>query len=294
MGCGVLDAMTTRPVDEAGANVMSDPAIRETSPAVPQTTAAATADPNALKALGLPASTRGVLFDLDGVLTRTSIVHEAAWKDMFDAYLETHAEHTGTTFRPFTTQDYASYVDGKPRQDGTRSFLESRGIELPLGELDDAPTVESVYGLGIRKNELVLQKIRDEGVEVYQGSVDYLHAVLAAGLKTAVVSSSANTLQVIGVTGLEPLLQARVDAGIARRDGLRGKPAPDTFLAGAAALGIAPADAVVVEDAVAGVEAGRAGGFALVIGVDRIGQAERLREHGADIVVKDLAELLPR
>ena len=245
-----------------------------------------------LAGLGLPAGVRALLFDLDGVITRTSVVHAAAWKEMFDAYLSEVAARTGQQFRPFDDEDYAMYVDGKPRPEGTRSFLASRGITLPAGEPDDPPAAETVHGLGNRKNELVHALIRSQGVEVYEGSVRYLTAARAAGLRTAVVSSSANTEDVLRVTGLADLFEVRVDAGVARARQLPGKPAPDTFLAGAADLGVPAAESVVFEDAVAGVEAGRAGNFALVVGVDRLGQAERLRERGADIVVNDLSELL--
>jgi beta-phosphoglucomutase family hydrolase len=249
--------------------------------------------------LGLPSNVRALLFDLDGVLTRTSTVHAAAWKEMFDAYLRERAERTGEAFREFdASEDYAMYVDGKPRHEGTRSFLASRGIELPMGDPDDPADQSSdeatVYGLGNRKNAIVHRRIRTDGVEVYDGSVRYLRAAREAGLRTAVVSSSANTRDILAVTGLDALFEARVDAAVAAREHLAGKPAPDTFLRGAAELDTPAADAVVFEDAVAGVEAGRAGGFGLVVGVDRLGQAERLREHGADIVVSDLEDLLEK
>ena len=243
--------------------------------------------------VGLPAGVRACLFDLDGVLTRTAAVHAAAWKEMFDGYLRERAERTGVPFAAFDIGvDYTTWVDGKPRHEGTRSFLQSRGIALPDGAPDDPPEAETIFGLGNRKNALVVHKIRTEGVEVYPGSVTYLHAVRAAGLRTAVVSSSANTRDVLQVTGLADLLEARVDAGVAVEEHLAGKPAPDTFLAGAAKLEVTPAESVVFEDALAGVASGRAGGFALVVGVDRVGQRDRLLEHGADIVVSDLAELL--
>ena len=243
--------------------------------------------------LGLPDTTRACLFDLDGVLTDTASVHAAAWKQMFDEYLRERSEQTGEPFVPFDPRaDYDRYVDGKKRSDGTRSFLASRGIELPEGDPDDDPGAATVNGLGNRKNEIVLRRIHEDGVEVYDGSVRYLHAVRAAGVRTAVVSSSANTVEVLRVTGLTDLFDARVDGLVARERGLPGKPAPDTFLAGAAELGAGAGEAVVYEDALAGVEAGRAGGFALVVGVDRVGQADALREHGADVVVQDLAELL--
>ena len=236
---------------------------------------------------------RACLFDLDGVLTRTATVHAAAWKEMFDGYLRERATRTGEEFHPFDpVADYARYVDGKPRYDGVRSFLVARGIELPQGEPGDAPGAETVCGLGNRKNELVLRMIREEGVEAYEGSVRYLEAARDAGLRRAVVSSSTNTREVLMAAGIEGFFEARIDGVVAEREGLKGKPAPDTFLAGARALGVAPGEAAVFEDALAGVAAGRAGSFACVVGVDRVGQAEALREHGASIVVSDLSELL--
>jgi len=245
--------------------------------------------------LGLPDGIRGCLFDLDGVLTKTAKVHDAAWKQMFDGYLRERAQRTGEPFVPFDpVQDYDQYVDGKPRADGTRSFLASRGIELPEGHEDDPPDAETVYGLGNRKNTIVLEKIRTEGVEAYEGSVRYVRAVRDAGLRRAVVSSSANCHDVLVAAGIEDLFEARIDGVVAERDHLRGKPAPDTFLAGARVLGLRPNAAVVFEDALAGVAAGRAGGFGFVVGVDRVGQAAALKEHGADVVVTDLAELMER
>jgi len=243
--------------------------------------------------LGLPDGTRGCLFDLDGVITQTAKVHAAAWKEMFDGYLRDRSQRTGQPFVPFDpVKDYDEYVDGKPRADGTRSFLASRGIELPEGGDDDPPDVETVHGLGNRKNEIVQRRIREDGVEAYEGSVRYVRACRDAGLRRAVVSSSANCRDVLIGAGIEDLFDARIDGLVARREHLPGKPAPDTFLAGARALGLEPGEAVVFEDALAGVEAGRAGHFRYVVGVDRAGQADALREHGADIVVTDLAELL--
>jgi beta-phosphoglucomutase family hydrolase len=240
--------------------------------------------------LGLPDAVRACLFDLDGVVTQTAKVHAAAWKEMFDDYLR---QRDGAGFRPFDSHDdYDRYVDGMPRADGVRSFLRSRGIELPEGDPDDPPTAETVNGLGNRKNEVVQRRIRQDGVQVYEGSVRYLHAVRNAGLRTAVVSSSANTAEVLAVTGLTDLFDARVDGQVARERHLPGKPKPDTFLAGAAELGVEAAGAAVFEDALAGVQAGRAGDFGLVVGVGRVGQADALREHGADVVVTDLAQLL--
>jgi beta-phosphoglucomutase family hydrolase len=243
--------------------------------------------------LGLPAGIRACLFDLDGVLTQTARVHAAAWKQMFDAFLRERAERTGERFVPFDpVVDYDEYVDGKPRHDGVRSFLASRGIELPEGRPTDPPSAATIHGLGNRKNELVLALIERQGVEPYQGSVRYVHAARDAGLRRAVVSSSANCREVLDAAGIADLFEVRIDGIVAERERLKGKPAPDTFLAAARALDVEPAAAAVFEDALAGVSAGRAGGFGFVIGVDRVGQAEALREHGADIVVSDLAELL--
>lgn len=241
-------------------------------------------------ALGLPPQVRVCLFDLDGVLTDTAAVHTVAWKRTFDAYLRAR---DGERFVPFDpADDYTRYVDGKPRADGVRSFLASRDIVLPEGERDDGPDRESVHGLGARKNQLLLELIERDGVAVFERSVTYLKAVRAAGLKTAVVSSSANTAQVLEVTGLAPLLDVRMDALVARERGLAGKPAPDTFLSAGRDLGAEPAQAAVFEDAISGVQAGAAGGFAYVVGVDRAGQAEALRAAGADRVVRELDELL--
>lgn len=243
--------------------------------------------------LGLPAPVRLCLFDLDGVLTDTAAVHTVAWKEMFDRYLQERAERQGDEFVPFDSgSDYTRYVDGKPRAAGVRSFLESRGIELPEGELDDPASAETVHGLGRRKNDLVLALIERDGVAVFPRSVAYLEAVRAAGLRTAVVSSSANTQAVLEVTGIAHLLDVRMDALVARERGLPGKPAPDTFLAAAADLGGGPEEAVVFEDALAGVESGRAGGFAYVVGVDRAGHADALLAAGADRVVQELDELV--
>jgi beta-phosphoglucomutase family hydrolase len=234
-------------------------------------------------ALGLPAAIRACLFDLDGVLTQTARVHAAAWKSMFDEFLRDRAARTGERFEPFDLADYNEYVDGKPRYDGVRSFLASRGIELPETE---------VVALGNRKNELVLDLIQRDGVEAYEGSVRYVRSAREAGLRRAVVSASTNCHDVLVAAGIDDLFDVRIDGIVAEREHLRGKPAPDTFLAAARALGVGPAAATVFEDAIAGVEAGRAGGFGFVVGVDRVGHAAALREHGADIVVADLSELL--
>lgn len=243
--------------------------------------------------LGLPADIHALLFDLDGVLTQTAKVHAAAWKETFDEYLRRRAQATGGEFVPFDAhEDYDDYVDGKPREDGVRDFLKSRGIELPEGAPDDPPDAETVHGVGNNKNERVLKLIHDQGVEPYDGSVKYLKAVQQAGLPRAVVSSSANCKDVLKAAGIESFFDTIVDGNVAQRDHLHGKPAPDTFLAGAKALGVEPAHAVVFEDALAGVAAGRAGKFGFVVGVDRVGQRDALKQHGADIVVDDLAELL--
>jgi beta-phosphoglucomutase family hydrolase len=241
----------------------------------------------------LPAGVTACLFDLDGVLTQTAKVHAAAWKQMFDDYLQRRAARTGEAFVPFDAdRDYDEYVDGKPRYDGVRSFLASRSIKLPEGSPEDPPSAETVHGLGNRKNEIVLELIREQGVQPYEGSVRYVKAAQAAGLRRAVVSSSSNCRDVLAAAGIEDLFEQIVDGVVAERKHLQGKPAPDTFLAGARALGAEPAQAAVFEDALAGVEAGRAGHFGFVVGVDRVGQAAALRDHGADVVVGDLAELL--
>jgi beta-phosphoglucomutase family hydrolase len=243
--------------------------------------------------VGLPESVQACLFDLDGVLTETAKVHAAAWKEMFDDFLRRYAEKTGTAFVPFdAVADYDTYVDGKPRADGTRSFLQSRGITLPEGSPDDPPAADTVQGLGNRKNEIVLGMIHRDGVQAFPGSVRYVHAVRDAGLARAVVSSSSNCRDVLVAAGIEDLFDARIDGVVAEREHLCGKPAPDTYLAGARALGVEPAQAAVFEDALAGVEAGRAGRFGVVVGVNRADQADALRQHGADVVVDDLAELL--
>jgi beta-phosphoglucomutase family hydrolase len=243
--------------------------------------------------LGLPDSIRACLFDLDGVLTQTAKVHAAAWKTMFDEYLQRRAQRTGDPFAPFDdVRDYDAYVDGRPRYEGVQEFLRSRGIKLPRGTPDDPPSAETVDGLGNRKNELVLQVIHERGVETYPGSVRYVSVARDASLRRAVVSSSTNAGDVLRTAGIEQLFEEVIDGVVADREHLRGKPAPDTFLAAARAMGVEPPAAAVFEDALAGVEAGRAGGFGFVVGVDRTGQADELRAHGATIVVKDLAELL--
>ncbi|GAA0485290.1 beta-phosphoglucomutase family hydrolase [Streptomyces sp. NPDC046215] len=240
--------------------------------------------------LGLPSDIRACLFDLDGVLTRTATVHAAAWKATFDDFLRAR---DGAGFRPFdAVADYDAYVDGLPRADGVRSFLLSRGIRLPEGDAGDPPEADTVQGLGKRKNALVVAKIKEMGVEVFAGSVRYAQAVRAAGLRRAVVSSSTNCREVLLAAGIADLFEVRIDGLVAAERRLAGKPHPDTFLAAARDLGVEPGQAAVFEDALAGMEAGRAGAFGFVVGVDRTGQAEALRSHGADTVVQDLDQLL--
>ncbi len=243
--------------------------------------------------LGLPDQVRACLFDMDGVLTRTATVHAAAWKTMFDAFLRMRAEQKGEPFVPFDpVADYDRYVDGRRRLDGARAFLTARGIEIPEGTPQDPMEALTLYGLGNRKDQLLLSLLATEGVDVFHGSVRFVRAVRDAGLRTGVVSSSANAARVLDAAKIADLFDARIDGVTARRRHLKGKPAPDMYLAGAEALGVGPSQTAVFEDALAGVRAARAGGFTPVIGVDRAGQAEELRENGADIVVTDLAELL--
>ncbi len=242
--------------------------------------------------LGLPDDVTTCLFDLDGVLTDTASVHQVAWKDMFDAFLRDRSGVDGSPFIPFTARDYEEYVDGKPRLDGVRDFLSSRGITLPEGGSGASPEDDSVTGLGLRKNAMVLRHIREDGVKVFEGSRRYLEAATEAGLRRAVVSSSANAGEVLKAAGLDGMIETRVDGVTIREEHLGGKPAPDTFLAAAARLGAEPRQCAVFEDALSGVAAGRAGHFGAVIGVDRVGQADELRANGADIVVEDLADLL--
>jgi beta-phosphoglucomutase family hydrolase len=244
-----------------------------------------------------PAITRerfdAVLFDLDGVITATAKVHAACWKEMFDEYLKRRAERNNEPFRPFDIEeDYKLYVDGKPRLDGVRGFLESRGIDLPTGGPESSADSETIMGLGTRKDQMVKDHIATEGVEVYEGSLAFIRTLHDEGFKTAVVSSSKNCLAVLQATGTEELFDVRVDGEVAARLKLPGKPAPDTFLKAAEELGVDPARAVVVEDAIVGVKAGRNGKFGLVIGVAREENGEVLKQSGADIVVSDMAELL--
>jgi beta-phosphoglucomutase family hydrolase len=243
--------------------------------------------------LGLPDTVTACLFDLDGVLTQTAKVHAAAWKETFDGYLHRRADRRDEPFKEFAAiEDYDEYVDGLPRYDGVRNFLKSRSIELPEGTPDDPPSQETICGIGNRKNVLVQQLIQEHGVDPYEGSVRFVKAAREAGLRRAVVSSSTNCRDVLVAAGIEDLFEVRIDGVVAEREHLKGKPAPDTFLAGARALGVEPAQAAVFEDALAGVQAGRDGKFGYVVGVDRVGQAAGLRAHGATVVVQDLDELL--
>lgn len=236
-----------------------------------------------MAAFGLPSSTRACLFDLDGVLTQTAKIHATAWKELFDAYLRERSEHSGETFVPFELSDYIRFLDGKLRIDGARSFLESRGIRLPETE---------VQALAKRKDDRVVELLHTRGVETYPNSVRFVKAVRQSGLRTAVVSASKHCKDVLASAGIEELFDARVDGVVAEEQHLAGKPAPDTFLAAAREIGVDPSEAAVFEDALAGVDAGRAGHFGLVVGVDRVGRATELKQHGADVVVKDLGELL--
>ena len=242
--------------------------------------------PNALRALGLPPSIRACLFDLDGVITQTASLHFAAWKHTFDAILAELGQSE------FSSADYAAHVDGRRRYDGVRTFLESRGITRPEGTPDDPPEADTICGIGNRKNADVQRILAEDGVETFPGTVQYLTAVREAGLATAIVTASANGEAVVEAAGLAAEFDARIDGVVAAERHLPGKPAPDTFLAGAAALGVEPSTAVVIEDAIAGVQAGRAGNFGYVIGVDRLDHADALRTAGADVVVADLADLL--
>jgi beta-phosphoglucomutase family hydrolase len=242
-----------------------------------------------------PAKFDAVIFDLDGVLTQTAKLHARCWKQAFDEFLQQRADKSDATFKPFDLQDdYANYVDGKPRNDGVQSFLQSRNLDLPFGDPDDPPDKETICGLGNRKNKLFEEALKANGVEVYQGSVTWIRKLREAGIKTAVVSASKHCRMVLAAAGLTDLFEARVDGKVAEELNLKGKPAPDTYLKAAEMLNIQPGRTVVVEDALAGVQAGRQGGFGLVIGVDRKGDADELRKNGAGLVVKDLGEMVAR
>jgi beta-phosphoglucomutase family hydrolase len=240
--------------------------------------------PTGVATLGLPAGTRACLFDLDGVLTQTAKLHAAAWKQMFDEFGREWSKRSGQPFPPFDpVRDYTLYVDGKLRLDGERAFLAGRGIELPE---------DTVRDLAGRKDAILVDLMQKQRVQTYDGSVRYVRAARAAGLRTAVVSSSKHCRQALASAGIADLFAARIDGLVAEQDHLAGKPAPDTFLVAARAVGVAPSQAAVFEDALAGVEAGRAGHFGYVVGVDRVGHGAELRRHGADVVVTDLAALM--
>ena len=235
-----------------------------------------------------------VLFDLDGVLTATARIHASCWKQMFDDFLRRRSEESGEPIQPFEiATDYKKYVDGKLRQEGVRSFLESRGITLPDGDPESTAGYETIHSLGNLKNKLFNEVVTSEGVDVYETSIEVVRRLRDLGIKTAVVTASKNCARILKAAGLTDLFDAQVDGVVAAQLKLPGKPAPDTFLKAAEFLAVTPERAVVVEDAISGVEAGRAGGFGLVIGVDRKGHADELRNHGADIVVQDLGDLLP-
>lgn len=243
--------------------------------------------------LGLPDTISACLFDLDGVLTQTAKIHARAWKQVFDEFLRKRAEQDKTPFTPFdAVGEYDRYVDGRSRADGVRTFLAARGIEVPEGGDRDTADDGTVLGLARTKNDVLLSLLATDGVQAYPGSVRYLRAVRAARFATAVVSASANAHQVLAAAGLEGHFDAVIDGVIARERKLVGKPAPDTYLAAAEALQIPPAAAAVFEDALAGVQSGRAGQFGWVVGVDRVGQANDLCQAGADMVITDLADLL--
>jgi Cof subfamily protein (haloacid dehalogenase superfamily)/beta-phosphoglucomutase family hydrolase len=281
-GVSIAMGNASREVQRAARYVTASNEDEGFAEAVDRFVLAAPASPQA--ALGLPPRTRACLFDLDGVLTQTAKLHAIAWKAAFDAFLRDRSTRTGEPFVPFDpVHDYTRYVDGKLRVDGARAFLASRGIALG----DDA-----VVTLAEKKEQLLVELFAREHIESYEGSVRYVHAARAAGLRTAVVSSSKHCAQALASAGIAELFDARIDGNVAAQQQLAGKPAPDTYVAAARAVGVEPAEAVVFEDALSGVEAGRAGHFGYVVGVDRVGQGEELRRHGADIVVTDLATLL--
>lgn len=240
-----------------------------------------------------PAAIQAVIFDMDGVVTQTATVHAAAWKRLFDDYLERRARRLGTEFRPFDAdQDYRLHVDGKPRHDGVRDFLASRGIVLPWGSPSDPPDAETVCGLGSRKNSYFLREVEEQGVKAFPSTIALVRELRRTGVRTAVISASRNATRILEAAGARELFEAQVDGGVADQMGLAGKPDPAVFLEAARRLQVEPDHAAVVEDALSGVQAGRRGGFALVIGIDRSGKdLAALRQHGADVVVKDLAEV---
>lgn len=234
---------------------------------------------------------KAVILDMDGVITKSAQAHFGAWKQMFDDYLRERAARRNEEFIPFTEQDYYRYVDGKPRYDGTKSFLESRDISLPRGRPDDPPGKETVCGLGNRKNRYFLAYLKKNGVESYQSSEDFIKSIKSRNTAVALISSSRNARAVLESAGVKKLFNVIVDGMDAEKHDLNGKPAPDIFLEAAKRLGVNPGESIVVEDAISGVEAGKAGGFGLVIGIDRSGKNKELKKRGADIVVKDLSQI---
>lgn len=245
-------------------------------------TAAVSIDPRRIAA---------VIFDMDGVVTKTAVVHEAAWKKLFDTFLRARAQRSGDSFQPFTDDDYRLYVDGMPRYDGVTKFLASRGISLPLGTPDDSPGDDTVCALGNQKNGYFQQQVDDHGVQPYSSSVDLIRHLKASGVHTAIISASRNATMILQAAGVHDLFETQVDGNVAAELKLPGKPDPAVFLEAARRLGVSPDRAAVVEDAIAGVSAGHRGGFGLVIGVDRTGHPEALRENGADVVVSDLSQV---
>jgi len=240
----------------------------------------------------IPKEIHVCVFDLDGVITDTASVHAAAWTRMFDEVLRSRPKASGEDLRPFEPDDYRRYVDGKPRYDGVKSFLESRSISLPYGSPEDPPELETICGLGNRKNKEFQRYLDENGVKVFPDTIAFIDGLHRRGIRTAVISASRNCQPVLRAAGVEDLFETRVDGVVAGELGLPGKPDPAVFLEAARRLGASPDQAAIVEDALAGVEAGRRGKFALVIGVDRTGHGEDLRKNGADVVSSDLAQLL--
>ena len=231
-----------------------------------------------------------VIFDMDGVVTQTASLHGAAWTQLFNTYFEERGQRTGERFAPFTDADYLRYVDGKPRYNGVRDVLAARGITLPWGDPDDPPGAETVCGLGNRKNVHFVAAIEERGAQVFESTVELIHELTAAGVRVAIISASKNATMILDSAGVRDLFETQVDGVVAAEMGLAGKPDPAVFLEAARRLGVGPDRAAVVEDAISGVQAGRAGRFALVIGIDRGGNAEGLAANGADVVVSDLVE----
>jgi beta-phosphoglucomutase family hydrolase len=273
----VTDVQNTQDGAEAAGNKQQPPEKHAADQA-----AAVRIDPHRITA---------VVFDMDGVVTQTAVVHEAAWKKLFDTFLEARAQRSGDSFQPFTDEDYRLYVDGMPRYDGVTKFLASRGISLPLGTPDDAPGDDTACALGNRKNGYFQQEVDEHGVQPYVSSVDLIRHLKASGVHTAIISASRNATMILQAAGVHNLFETQVDGNVAAELKLPGKPDPAVFLEAARRLGVSPDRAAVVEDAIAGVTAGHRGGFSLVIGVDRTGHPQALRENGADVVVSDLSEV---